>query len=505
MATAKKKYRKRKPSKGSGRKLFGGAMPGGAPIARGVAKSLSGKMAASFAKETIASHLTSRVSSLAASKLVDVLPSGETTSVKEMLDLARKQTGFKKIIPEQGDMSFLEDSPVVREDAKMGSGMGFIYKKAICLTLGMKRDAQMKAAEVLYKSQTWPCFNSQSSKYYQNYPVFKVLQSSAGANRQGVWYPKNLNLSGGSWSTVSTLAYNGYISPLLVQQQYYDELLDNLVSSDVITWLNEPDNFSADLYYAINSITDVVTFANAGKFLPLNLKIYLCKCKERTQFAPAGDWFIPSGESSTSYRLMNPNYVYPSGDVELMGNPGDAGSEQSLYTETSVHLGATPFFSPTFRNNWEVVEVVKQTIEPTDKFELTLHRQFRHCHSIREMNSHRMNIQKGFYIPGDMAMVITYKGSPCIMKYTGQTNEPLDLKEVDASPVKLMMTSRSSMNISAPNLYTSENISVSTNSTNYITGEGRVLDTSVDTHAYSDTDWSTNVITFLQEQEGGSR
>jgi hypothetical protein len=178
-----------------------------------------------------------------------------------------------------------------------------------------------------------------------------------------------------------------------------------------------------------------------------------------------------------------------------------------LFDETSVHLGATPFYSPTFRENWEVRSLIKQKIETTDKFELTLHREFRKAHSLRELEQTRETLNEGFYNPGDYALIVCFKGDPALMKWSGAaTTQTLDLKEVDSSPVKLMMTSRSSISVTAPDLFTTDN-APTTRPTggNYIAGEGRVLDVSLDTHAYLDTNWTTSVITNVKEEEGGSR
>lgn len=470
-----------------------------------IRSSLNANLNKVYDRETLNSHLSSVISASAAAAISHRLPPGVAISGKQLLELARAHGGFKRIFPTDGDFERLEASPVIGEDNKVGLGMGTLYKKALVLTEGVKHDAQMRMAGTLYKPQTWPCFNSQSSKYYGNFDVFKVLQSAAGANRQGVWNPKDLNVNSSVWDTTGTLQYNGYISPMLLKLQWYEEIRNYLLDSSVLTWLDQEENNSADLFYCVNSVTDTVTFSNGDLYLPINLKIYVCKCKKRTRFAPAADWFIASGTTNQIYNRMSEKYVYESPAAVARLNPA-GGSAQSLFEETSVHLGATPFYSPTFRENWEVCDVVKQTIESTDKFELTVHRQMRKAQSLRQLEEGRETIALGFYQPGDYAMVICFAGSPAIMKYQGATEEPLDLKEVDASPVKLLMTSRSSISITAPDLYTTANAPTTRPSSgNYITGEGRVLDTSLDTHAYSDTSWSSNVMTNIEEKTGGSR
>lgn len=461
--------------------------------------------------ETLLNKLTTSMSKTEAAKLVHALGPGVVMGTKQIIDQALKDGGYKKLEPTEGDFTLLEESPTFQEDTRVGADMGCIYKKAICLTIGAKADNQMRLAAELYKPQTWPCFNSESSKYYtegvNTYEVMKVLRSQAGSNRQGVWYPiaESHSIDTGAWRTEQKLQRAAYLSPILLRQQYYDEIRRYLMSSETINWLDDSDNKSSDIYYAINSITDVITFANAQKFLPCELKIYICKCKTRTKWWPAADWFDPTADSA-DYGLMRNGYIYDAGSPVSRGNPAQIGALEAVWDETSVHLGATPFYSPTFRNHWDVVDVVKQTILPTEKFELTLHRKFRHAHSIREMNMERETISEGYYCVGDYAMVITFKGLPCIMKYTGEINPgDLDTKEVDASPSRILMTSRSSMSITAPNLITPSMAPTTRGGNNYIAGEGRVLDTDLNTHAYDNTDWAPSVMTNLQEQEGGSR
>lgn len=436
---------------------------------------------------------------------VNLLEQGQNLSIKELL---KTDMNFSKLMPGDDDMDLYEKSDTFEEPTRIGNEMGSLYKQLIRLTIGAKQDEQMRTARDLYKGQTWPAFNSQSSKY--GTATYMAIYSTAGANRQGVWYPRNINASAGAWTTESLLRYAGYISPILLKVQMYKEIRDNLLSSDIFTWLGQEENMSSDVFYGINSITDTITFANSMTFLPVELKVYLCQAKTRTKFPPASDWFIPTGEAQASYNIMNSSYVYNSPTVTTE-DPA-TGLQNTIFTESSVHLGATPFYSPTFRDNWKVVDVINKTIEPTDKFELTLHREFRHAHSIREMEAAFDSMEnKGWYQESDYAMVITFRGKPCFLKWNGEQPEEvsLDTREVDASPAKILMTSRSSFNISAPNLFTTANVRSRDNNPNYIAGEGRVLDTSLETFTFEtstdSTGWQPNIVTNLAEQAGGAR
>jgi hypothetical protein len=459
-----------------------------------------------FIAETLPPHLKSSPAIRLAHKVISELEPGMVLDTRTLLKLAQKVgSATSTLIPEDGDFSLLQESETFAEPSRIGAEMGSIFKKAIVLTQGMKQDSQMKTANKLYKQQTWPCFNSQSSKYYGGYAVWKAMISTAGTNRQGVWFPKKLVHGGTPWVTQADLSFISYMSPMLLRMQIMDELDRYLLSPSIKSWLDEQPNASADLFYAINSITDTVTIGNAMKFSPVDLKIYICKCKSRTQWPPQSDWFNPTAVAQASEQLMNNDYVYAQ-TAGTRQNPAGGLPSGTIYGESSVHLGATPFYSPSFRESWEVVDVIKQQILPTDKFELTLHRKFRHAHSLRDMYAEFESMADGYFCEGDYGLIITYNGKPAYMQYTG-TPAAGDLinKEVSASPSAISMISRSSINISAPNLFTSDMAPTSVSTDQYIAGEGRVLDTDLSTYNFTDTTWAIDVMTQVSQEVGGER
>ncbi len=419
----------------------------------------------------------------------------------------------KKILLREDDADMLEKSVLMEEPSRIGTDMGSIYSRTIKLTHGVKPDSQMRTSKKLYKSQQWPSFNTDSEKYYRSggssSAWLTAVYSSAGANRQGVYQPFEANPNS-HWTNQFHL---GYLDPLMTKLQIGNELFDNLVSQQTLAWLGDENNASSDLYYAINSIEDYVTFSNLMKYSPVELKIYLCKCKSRSANPACTDWFIPTGTTSHPNFMRN-SYLYPA-TAQVVTDP-DGGDSGTFYPESSVHLGATPFYSPQFRAKWDVVDVVKQIIMPTDKFVLKFEREFRHAHSLRDLyqinNTAIPNGNQGWWNEGDFNLVVTFKGLPSILELKSPGTNVQPLREVDAGPAKISMTSRSRMQINAPNLHTPDsNVSVPAAWDNYVSGEGRVLDTAIRTIPFSNVDgstgaaWQISVVTNVEEKVGGSR
>lgn len=432
-----------------------------------------------------------------------------------LLDKTSPMYALFKLIPTEGDFEELAKSAVYQEPAKIGSDMGSRFVKYIRITHGVKQDKQMRTASDLYKVQNWPAFNSLSSKYWVandgTKKAYEALYACAGEMRQGVWYPDIYTPGHGRpvvwWDACN---YQFYASRLMTKQMMYREIRHYLMTDADRTWLDQGDSQSADAFYAIPYIKDSVTIANGMEFSPVELKIYICKCKEGTSYSPAADWFAPNTAEKKDGQMRN-DYVY---DQDAPAYSLLPGSELSTlgsvahYDEASVHVGATPFYSAIFRKHWEVVDVVKQEIMPTDKFTLEFERHYRHAFSVRELEAgHDEFLTSGIYCEGDYALLITFKGKEAFMRYDGTITEGQQpLRETDVSPSKILVTSHSSFGIASPNLIYSENApGTSKQTTNYIAGEGRVLDDEIQTFAFHDAQWKPEVITNVSVKEGGER
>lgn len=343
------------------------------PKTRAFKKPLKTSIFEKHERGTLMSHLKEAMKD----HTIKVSPGGAMTPIGVATTIA------KKVLLREDDADMLEKSVLMEEPSRIGSDMGSVYTRVLKLTLGVKPDSQMRTAKKLYKSQQWPAFNTESAKYYKSAGTSSAwltsVFSSVGANRQGVYQPFESNPN----SHWTNQYHQGYLDPLMTKLQIGNELFDNLVSQETIAWLGDENNASSDLYYAINSIEDYVTISNLMKFSPVELKIYLCKCKSRTSNPACTDWFVPTGTENLKNFMRNA-YIYEVNQAQIITDP-DGGESGAFYPESSVHLGATPFYSPQFRAKWDVVDVVKQIIMPTDKFVLKVEREFRHAHSLRDL------------------------------------------------------------------------------------------------------------------------
>jgi hypothetical protein len=470
---------------------------------------LSKTLNSKFHTETLRNHLKNTVSD--PDMIIDIAANAVTGAI----------VGYVagKILPTDGGFDAMEKSPVYREESRIGSDMGFIYKKFIRITLGDKTDRQMKYAKGLYKVENWPSFDSKSNKYWKDwtedtYKAFEALYSQAGEMRQGVWFPSVIRPDGSSISDWRDQAlYQMWSGRLLTKMAMYYEIRQYLMTDADRTWLDQTDNMSADKFYAIDYIEDTVTIANGMEYSPVDLKIYLCKCKSNTVYSPAALWFNPEGENVPA-NLMRNDYVYDS-TPDSSNLPSSAFADLSPvthYGNASVHVGATPFYSSSFRNHWSVEEVIKQTILPTDKFELCVKRHMRKAQSVRELEQLRdpsgsAGGNNAPYSEGDYALLITFRGKPGFMRYTGTLDVGQEgLRETDVTPSKILVTSRSSFGIASPNLVNSDSTPGTSKQTeNYIAGEGRVLDTELKTLDFMNADWKPEVITNVEVKEGGAR
>jgi hypothetical protein len=425
---------------------------------------------------------------------------------------------YYRLLPTDGDMDGYEKSENYQLPSRIGGAeFGSVIKKYLSFTEGMREDSQMTEAKKLYKSQTYPAFNSEATDHMKapNNAIerwLSLLYSQTGDNRQGVWFPLEQGVSDNLWNQPEDLRRYQFVSPMLGKLSMWSEIRQNLITNNIVSWLNAAEMRSADIFFAITSIQDVITISNVMKYSPVDLKVYLCRCKSKTKFAPNACWINPTGNTSgvAAYQTMAKEYVYsPTGAT--IRYPGDS-SNATCRVETSVNIASTPKFSPLFRNHWDIVDVINQTIEPTDKFELTIDRHFRKAHSGRDLEQAFMSYvsggtEEGYWQEGDMTLLVTFRGLPGIMKNT-TGNPPVEtLREVDHTPAKIMMQSRSSFQISANDILNSQERSgtLVDGLSAYVSSTGRILDTTILTNSFADQTWSIDITTSVENKEGGSR
>ena len=463
-------------------------------------------------KQTLANHLRTKTTFKAMDRMKAVRMSEGSSTALILRTLAEAVLATKLIPTESdkgGDINKIEKSQLAEVPTRIGMEMGEHFYRFFRFTEGMSEDPQMRTAKDLYKENSIPLFNNQSSSYYDNYNVngnpqdwsfLMALNSTCGYNRQGVWYGYPANQERGLPS--DDIRLSGYCNPVTSKMLLYHNLRTKFVDGGILTWLNETNNQSSDLWYAITGMQDRITIGNGMTYLPVDLKIYICECHSPSKYPAQSTWFLPT--AATNYQnFMNPQYVYPQTTSDLAYRD-DAHTGQ-YYAESSVNLGATPMFSPKFREHWEIVDVVHQQIMPTDKFTLVLDRVFRHAHSLRDLEVQYDQRGSHWWYPGDLNVIITYKGQPCYMKDNSPGESDQDLFEVETSPCKINVNARSTYQMAAPEIFDDLTSTNATTRQNFISGEGRLLDTNIKTDNFTQTRWAIDVVTNLSEQSGGPR
>lgn len=491
------------PPKGNGRPSAGRTTPFRKP------RALSSVLRDKLDSETLRAHLKQQLDNHNA-----VIDTAGATALS--LGIAYVSS---RIIPTDEGFDSYQKSYLYKEDDRIGSEMGSIYKKYLKIVLGDKTSTQLKRAKELYKVQNWPAFDSESTKYWRNESLgvnvaTESLYAQAGEMRQGVWFPNNygphLSDPSNNFDKAMGQMYSGR---LLTKMAMYSEIRKYLMTDEDRAWLDSTSTQSADKYYAIDYIEDQVTIANGMEYSPVDLKIYLCKCKSSTQYSPAACWFDPRGTEITGSTLMRHLYVYPSSQVSsnLPGTDFSGLTAATHYPDANVHVGATPYYSSQFRNHWDVEDVIKVPgLLPTDKFELTLKRHLKNATSVKDLEGEydfTSSGGRGAFCEGDYALIICFKGKPAFMHYTGTlTSGQVGVRETEVGPSKIMVNSRSSFGIASPNLIDSSNQPTGLSQTsNYIAGEGRVLDLDIKTLPFSNSDWIPTVITGVNIKDGGER
>ena len=459
-----------------------------------------------FTKETLLNHMKQELGD----------ESIVLRGVEELKTLNRNMAIAKLIPLAVGGFMQYAKSYWGEEPNKIGSpDMGAVYTKCIEITEGARSDSQMRTAKKLYKSQNMPSFNSTSENYTDDY-AYSAVYAAAGEGRQGVWVPTTYNQVTGFPSAFNEAAKATiFQSQMMTQLFLWAEIFSRLLSADDINWLDNTsgtNQASADRYYAIDYIEDIVTIANAMEFSNCELTIYLCKCKMATKYSPAQSWFVPQQDPAASTRneYMRSEYVYHA-PAENVNFPGELAktNAQPCFPHANVHVGATPFYSPRFRQTWEVVDVIKREIKSTDKLVLKIKRKFRKVMSARDLDLLKDTIGHAHYNNGDYGLIITFKGTQGFMKYDGPTDPGTydqRIREVDVGPSKIVVNQRHSFGLISPDYSTSAMQPPAADKTsNYIAGEGRVLDTTIRTRPFNDTEWVPELVTNVRTVKGGPR
>jgi hypothetical protein len=199
----------------------------------------------------------------------------------------------------------------------------------------------MKTAKDLYGTNKYPLFNSLSTAA-QLESAMTQLYSSCGSNRKGVYNPFGWTYAHNNSGNFSFRETQQYLTQLSPKLEWFDWIYTNQMSPVLKQWFADGSQGAGDIYFPVCNIIDTVTFSNYNQFIPVEYSVYICQCKRDTNLPPTASWYSDGYASATTQ--MPGEYTYPTAS-SVITDPDQAASDISIYSETSVHVGSTPYFS----------------------------------------------------------------------------------------------------------------------------------------------------------------
>ena len=405
--------------------------------------------------------------------------------VKVITKLAEVGAGFAKEGPEEAKIKRFEAPPqLIYRDEE-----GCRYKTKVEISHG-KPNRYMKAAHDTYgKNSRWlqcPYINAEEANKQ------KAMFAQAGANRQGIatWgaWIGNGNIT--TDSMTSTMIYNYY--GLASEGMIANEWARTGVSTSLLSVLNNEvagqdffrTYYNVDLLTNINSRFSTHSFYNSQEFSDLNIKVYVCQAKVKnynaiwTDVAPFGGTTVPDfkvprySPAADSTSLTSP--IKPTGagfnwfdtaaaiPIHYTNNAGTGTTSSNVAVETSSVLGMTPQQSQAFKANWEVLDVLDNTIGPNDTWEVHLEQKFNKSHSVRSwyesfevLELRDDEYERATYDNvlkqtqrGDIVLLTVFSGMPAsnyVLNDNAKNTFP-----VDAGPSRIRHEVRHGINVSWP-------------------------------------------------------
>lgn len=405
--------------------------------------------------------------------------------VKVKTKLSEVGAGFAEEGPEEVKVKRFEASPqLIYKDED-----GCKYKTKVELSHG-KPNRYMKAAHDTYgKNSRWlqcPYINAEDANRQ------KSMFAQAGANRQGIatWGAWIANGNITTDTMTSTMIYNYYGLPSV--GMIANEWARTGVSTSLLSVLNNEVSgqdffrsyYNVDLLTNINSRFSTHSFYNSQEFSDVNIKVYVCQAKAKnynaiwTDVAPFGgttvkDFKVPRySPSADSTGTTTP--IKPTGagfnwfdtataiPVSYTNNAGTGTTSSNIAVETSSVLGMTPQQSQVFRANWEVLDVLDNSIGPNDTWEIHLEQKFSKSHSVRSWyesfdtlplrddeydRATYDNVLKQTQ-KGDVVLLTVFSGMPA-SSYVLKDNDKNTIP-VDAGPSRIRHEVRHGINVSWP-------------------------------------------------------
>ena len=415
-----------------------------------------------------------------------VLTHGEAAAAWLLVKVITKNVevgaGFSKEDPEEVKVKRFEASPqlIYRDED------GVKYKTKVEISHG-KPNRYMKAAHENYgKNSRWlqvPYLNRAEANKQ------KSMFAQAGANRQGfaTWgaWTQNGNITVDDFTSCKVYNYYGLPSAGMIANEW----ARTGVSMSLLSILNNDSTgpffrqyYNVDLLTNINSRFSTHSFYNSQQFSDLNIKVYVCQAKKDnynaiwTDVAPfggttTGDFKVPKWSPAADYSY-GPLKATGAGlnwydnaaaiPITYTAESGTGTSTFPVEVETSSVLGLTPSQSQQFKANWEILDVLDNTIGPNDTWDVHLEQKFSKSHSIRSWYEAFNKLPLGDYggvpsydnilkqtVKGDVVLLTVFSGMPASSYVLNGTSNKNTIP-VDAGPSRIRHEVRHGINVSWP-------------------------------------------------------
>ena len=261
-----------------------------------------------------------------------------------------------------------------------------------------------------------------------------VYFSQAGINRKG-WYAPWINCTAGRQRFYNSAQFEiamdqtGTVNSGMI----WNFILNYGMTEAVKTWMVNTTAGNSDLLFPITSVKSVHSIRNRMEFTPIDITIYVCRAINNGIVGHPACYMYEGWDNQQGSPIPDSHYAPVYGEPQSYVWETDEDTlqmysppvyvtlqSQDIVKESSTVLGITPFWSPSFRENWEVCEVLKQRLEPNDRWLFEIERSFSQPHSFREMSliyggegsiqGTIGNITK--YARGDYEILISFNGIP---------------------------------------------------------------------------------------------
>tara|TARA_A100001015_G_C15018346_1_gene726682 strand:+ start:247 stop:1830 length:1584 start_codon:yes stop_codon:yes gene_type:complete len=241
-----------------------------------------------------------------------------------------------------------------------------------------------------------------------------LYYSQAGINRRGWYLPwaRALQPASGYGSDSSIyLDQMGLINGGFLKT-YSDE---KCVSQPTLDYLQDADS-RIDIRFPFLNVKAIHHIQNEMEYTPVDVTVYILRCRRNFVGHPGSviwkNWNTgPLFDSDYAPVLqgLTEELVYTVDTANVTDGTGTS----TINQESSSVLGITPYWSPTFLRNWNIVKVIKDRLQPNDIMELHLEREYKDAISYRYLESQDINTSSGnpTYIPGDYEILISFAGA----------------------------------------------------------------------------------------------